>query len=93
MATSNKDFRVKNGLVVEGTTATVNGNNVLTESSSINSLSDVDTSGKEDGSILLYNSTNSLWSVSKIEGALINIDGGDVFSTYGGVSPLNAGGV
>jgi len=34
MATVNKDFRVKNGLVVEGTTATVNGSNVLTEASS-----------------------------------------------------------
>ena len=31
MATVNKDFRVKNGLVVEGTTATVNGSDVLTE--------------------------------------------------------------
>lgn len=30
MATVNKNFRVKNGLVVEGTTATVNGNNILT---------------------------------------------------------------
>ena len=33
MATVNKDFRVKHGLVVEGSTATVNGSNVLTESS------------------------------------------------------------
>ena len=33
MATVNKDFRVKNGLVVEGSTATVNGSNVLTEAS------------------------------------------------------------
>lgn len=33
MATVNKDFRVKHGLVVEGTTATVNGSNVLTEAS------------------------------------------------------------
>lgn len=33
MATVTKDFRVKNGLVVEGSTATVNGSNVLTENS------------------------------------------------------------
>jgi hypothetical protein len=32
MATVTKDFRVKNGLVVEGSTATVNGHDVLTES-------------------------------------------------------------
>lgn len=31
MATVNKNFRIKNGLVVEGSTATVNGQNVLTE--------------------------------------------------------------
>jgi hypothetical protein len=30
MATVNKDFRVKNGLVVEGSTATVNGKNIIT---------------------------------------------------------------
>lgn len=33
MATVDKDFRVKHGLVVEGTNATVNGSNVLTEAS------------------------------------------------------------
>jgi hypothetical protein len=31
MATVTKDFRVKNGIVVEGTTATVNGHDILTE--------------------------------------------------------------
>ena len=30
MATVNKDFRVKAGLVVEGSTATVNGKNIIT---------------------------------------------------------------
>ena len=33
MATVDKNFRIKNGLVVEGTTATVNSSNVLTEAS------------------------------------------------------------
>jgi hypothetical protein len=33
MATVNKDFRVKNGIVVEGTTGTINGSNILTEAS------------------------------------------------------------
>lgn len=33
MATVDKDFRIKNGLVVEGSTATVNGSNILTEAS------------------------------------------------------------
>jgi hypothetical protein len=33
MATVNKDFRVKNGIVVEGATGTINGSNILTEAS------------------------------------------------------------
>ena len=34
MATVNKNFKIKNGLVVEGSTATVNGQNILTETGS-----------------------------------------------------------
>jgi len=34
VATVNKNFRIKNGLVVEGLTATVNGQNILTETGS-----------------------------------------------------------
>lgn len=34
MATVNKDFKIKNGLIVEGSTATVNGNPILTENAS-----------------------------------------------------------
>jgi hypothetical protein len=33
MATVNKDFKVKHGLVVEGSTGTINGSNILTEAS------------------------------------------------------------
>lgn len=33
MATVNKDFKIKNGLVVEGATGTINGSNILTEAS------------------------------------------------------------
>lgn len=31
MATVNKDFKIKHGLIVEGTTGTINGENILTE--------------------------------------------------------------
>jgi hypothetical protein len=34
MATVNKNFKVKSGLIVEGTTGTINGNNILTETAS-----------------------------------------------------------
>jgi hypothetical protein len=56
LATNSKDFRVKNGLVVEGSTATVNGSSVLTASSSINALSDVNTPSVSDGQVLIYQS-------------------------------------
>jgi hypothetical protein len=45
VSTTDKDFKVKNGLIVEGSSATVNGNQVLTTASSIDSLQDVNTSG------------------------------------------------
>jgi len=40
MATVNKDFRVKNGLVVEGTTGTINGQNILTAANDTGDLSE-----------------------------------------------------
>ena len=40
MATIAKNFRVKNGLVVEGTTATVNGHNVLTANNSTDDVTE-----------------------------------------------------
>lgn len=47
MATENKDFKIKNGLIVQGTTATVNGNDILTNSETdinliLNSLEVID---------------------------------------------------
>jgi hypothetical protein len=38
MATVNKDFRVKNGLVVEGSTGTINGNSILTNADTTDSI-------------------------------------------------------
>lgn len=58
MSTSNKDFKVKNGLVVAGSTATVNGNDILTTASSIDSLSDVVITTASSGQVLKYNGTN-----------------------------------
>ena len=40
MATVAKNFRVKNGLVVEGTTATVNGNNILTAANTTDDITE-----------------------------------------------------
>lgn len=55
MATTNKDFRVKNGLIVEGANATVNGNEVLTNAASVNALSDVTISSPTSGQVLKWN--------------------------------------
>lgn len=38
MATVSKNFRIKDGLIVEGTTGTINGNNILTTASTTSSL-------------------------------------------------------
>jgi hypothetical protein len=91
MTTQTKDFRVKNGLIVEGNSATVNGSNVLTESSSFDDLSDVSTSGKSDGNVLIYEEASDSWIPSSIEGGIINIDGGSASTVYGGVSSINGG--
>lgn len=40
MATVNKNFRVKDGLIVEGTTGTINGHNILTDASTTSSLAE-----------------------------------------------------
>ena len=61
MATNSKDFKIKNGLIVEGATATVNGDNVITEASSVSDLSDVNTTGAEDSQALVYNSGTGTW--------------------------------
>lgn len=61
MATSNKDFRVKNGLIVEGATASVNGNSVLTEASALDALANIDISGVSDGQSLIYDNGTGNW--------------------------------
>lgn len=50
MTTSSKDFKVKNGLVVQGTTATVNGHNVITEAV-------IDVANPALGDALVYDGT------------------------------------
>ena len=61
MATSNKDFKIKNGLIVEGDSATVNGNDVLTTASSIGDLDDISITTPADSQVLAYEAATSLW--------------------------------
>ena len=63
MATVNKDFRVKHGLIVEGTTATVNGENVLTEGSTEfleDTAAGVLTGGSHSGISFTYDDENGV---------------------------------
>lgn len=65
MATVNKNFRVKNGLVVEGTTGTIDGNDILTTASDTGDLSEgtnlyfTDARAKTSAADLLTNATLS----------------------------------
>lgn len=60
MTTTNKNFKVKNGLEVLGTSATVNGNDVLTTASSVDDLVDVSTSGAVEGQALVFDASLNL---------------------------------
>ena len=61
LATSNKDFKIKNGLIVQGANATVDGNAILTTAASIDDLADVSISSPEDTQILSYDASIDLW--------------------------------
>jgi hypothetical protein len=63
MATVDKAFRVKNGLIVEGASATVNGSNVLTEASTEflqDTTAAMFTNGAQSGITFSYNDTTGV---------------------------------
>lgn len=71
MATVNKDFRVKNGLVVEGTTATVDGEDIITTGSTTDDLNEGSTNqyyttarAKTDAAALLTGATQTNISIT-----------------------------
>jgi hypothetical protein len=74
MATVNKDFRVKNGLVVEGSTGTIDGNNILTDADTTDILDEGTTNlYYTDGRVkdVLTGSTQTNISITEVEGALV----------------------
>ena len=66
MATSDKDFKIKNGLIVEGDSATVNGNDVLTSASVLDDLANVYAPTAFDGDTLIYDSEAEVWTTAPI---------------------------
>jgi hypothetical protein len=78
MATVDKNFRIKNGLVVEGTTGTINGHNILTESA---------------GDSYILNLVGGATLVKSVDTVVFNVDGSgkltvnaNVFDAYGAAS-------
>lgn len=84
MTTSNKNFKVKNGLEVLGTSATVNGNSILTAVSGIESLANVDITGLSNGDVLIYDSSLETWLPGTVGGG-----GGGTSVTVSDTAPLN----
>ena len=85
MATVNKDFRVKHGLVVEGTTATVNSSNVLTEASTEflqDTTAAMFTNGAASGITFTYND-----STGTIDAAVSTTPTFDDKITFEGTTP------
>jgi hypothetical protein len=68
LTTSNKNFRVKNGLEVLGVSATVDGNEVLTVASNLDALANVDTTGVVDGNTIVFNEATSTFIAGAISG-------------------------
>jgi len=85
MATIAKNFRVKNGLVVEGTTATVNGNDILTNSAEdqayITTL--VGGSGVSEATpdTLVLRDENGDFAANEITAASVVLNGSDLSTT------------
>ena len=61
MTVDNKDFKVKNGLIVQGSSATVAGNNILTTASNIEDLANVNAPTPNNGDALVYDLDTETW--------------------------------
>lgn len=88
MATVTKDFRVKNGLIVEGTTGTINGSNILTVANDTGDLSEgsnlyfTDARAKTSAASLLTNATLTNITISGDgDGLVITAENGVADST------------
>jgi hypothetical protein len=89
MATVNKDFRIKAGLVVEGTTATVDGEDIITTGSTTDDLTEGSSNlyyttarAKGDAADLLVNATKTNITITG------NEDGLTITAENGGIQDL-----
>ena len=81
MATVDKNFRIKNGLVVEGSTATVNGQNILTETGSdnyiINLIGGTATSANTANTVVKRDGSGN-FSAGTITATAVTLNGSDL---------------
>jgi hypothetical protein len=82
MATVTKNFRIKSGLIVEGTTGTINGRNILTETG---------------GDSYILNLVGGATLVKSVDTGVFNVDGAgnltvnaNTFDSYGSASAAQA---
>lgn len=74
MATSNKDFRVKHGLIVEGSTGTINNNNIVTDADTADVLAEGTTNfyyTDQKVKDVLTGSTQTNISITEVNGDLV----------------------
>ena len=85
MATIAKNFRVKNGLVVEGTVATVNGNDILTKDQAdldyITSLVGGSADSTATPDTLVLRDENGDFAANEITAASVVLNGSDLATT------------
>lgn len=85
MATIAKNFRVKNGLVVEGTTATVNGNDILTNSAEDQAYITTLVGGSGESTAtpdtLVLRDANGDFAANEITAASVVLNGSDLSTT------------
>ena len=93
MATVDKNFRIKHGLVVEGSTGTINGNNILTENASdqyiINLIGGQATSESTPNAVVKRDSNGNFASNQIIVNA-ISLNGTDVETELSGLQSSKA---
>jgi len=81
MATVDKNFRIKNGLVVEGSSATVNGENILREGSSdsyiINLIGGTATSDNTANAVVKRDA-NGNFAAGTITATAVTLNGSDL---------------
>jgi hypothetical protein len=95
MATVDKNFRIKNGLVVEGATATVNGNDILTKDAGdsyiINLIGGTATSANTPSTVVKRDANGNFEAGTLALTGITVQDAGSIFEDSGLVIQSNSG--